>query len=809
MVKPCDGVRVLDFSWGLAGNLATMVLADYGAEVIKVEPPCGDPWRNHPAWGFWNRGKRSVVVNLKEDGRARLEPLLRGADVVVVSFRPGVAERLGIGYEAVQALNPRVIYCSITGFGPRGPFAHLKGYEGVVDAKTGRMQEFSAIALREGPGYPAVPSASIGAMHGALQGILLGLHVRRRTGRGCRVETSLLQGNTAYDMVRWIALQRAGADALAQDRLRTWGALTKGVPRPNYLTAVTKDGVWLQFANTMPHLFMAQMNALGLTELYADPRFTDLPALRNQADSEDVWRAVLERVRKKTWAEWEAILYPERNVSVEPFRTTQEAFDHPQVRHNGHVVRVGQTEQVGPLVHMAVTPGAAGGPAPALGADNDLLTRPPWPPQPPAAEASPPPSAPLAGITVVDFASYYATPFGTSLLADYGARVIKVEPPEGEFSRYVAGRLLKFKTTGGKESLAVDLKRAEGQEIVRRLLAKADIVVHNFRPGVAERLGIGYENVQMLNPNVIYHYGASYGDSGPYAHKPAFHPTAGAVAGNALQQMPGSILSPADATRPIDELLPLAWRLLNANEGNPDVNAALAVGTGLLLGLQAREAHGIGQYQMTTMLCSNLYANAEDALRYPGKPPRAVPDPDLYGLGPLYRLYKAKDGWIFLACPFEHEWQALCVALGHPEWRDDPRFRDAAARYEQGEALAALLQECFASRSADEWERDLTARDIACVRADGPNVAEFAVQEPSNLELGFTVPVEHREYGRYLRHGPLVMLDVAPPTLGPLCEVGEHTQAILAELGYTEEEMQQLKAAGVVTWPEDGKEAVL
>jgi crotonobetainyl-CoA:carnitine CoA-transferase CaiB-like acyl-CoA transferase len=793
----------------MPGNLATMILADYGAEVVKIEPPGGDPFRGHVAWQFWNRGKRSIAVDLKSpEGRKCVEPLFRGADVVVASFRPGVAARLGVDYETVRELNPAVVYCSITGFGPRGPFAHLKGYEGIVDAKTGRMREFSGIAERDGPGYAAVASASCGAMHGALQGILVGLHLRRLTGLGCHAETSLLQGNTPYDMIRWFALQRAGSNELARDRLTTWGALTRQVPRPNYQTAVTKDGVWLQFANTMPHLFMAQMNAMGLTDLYADPRFVDLPALKNPADSEAVWEAVLERVRSKTWAEWQEILYHEPNVSVEPFRTTQEAFDHPQMRHNGHVVPVGDTEQVGLLVSMLETPGVAGAPAPALNADAALLEA-PWPQQQMSPTGAAAPSAPLAGVTVVDFANYYATPFGTSLLADYGARVIKVEPPEGEYSRYVAGRMLFYKTTGGKESIAVDLKTPEGRDIAYRLLAKADIVVHNFRPGVPEKLGIGYEDVRKLNPNVIYHYGASYGSTGPYAFKPAFHPTAGAISGAAIHQMPPSVLSPHDAERPMNELKQLAWRLLQANEGNPDVNAALGVGSALLLGLQAREAHGIGQAQETTMICSNIYANGDDALRYPGKPPRAEPDPDLYGLGPLYRLYATAAGWIFLACPFEHEWQALCRAICHESWLDDDRFATAEARREHAAELSDLLVLVFRERDADAWERDLAAVDVACARADGLNVAEFAVQEPSSLELGFTAAVEHPTFGRYLRHGPLMTVDLAPPRLGPGVDVGEHTRTILAELGYSEEEIERLKAARVVTWPEEQDQAAL
>jgi crotonobetainyl-CoA:carnitine CoA-transferase CaiB-like acyl-CoA transferase len=202
------------------------------------------------------------------------------------------------------------------------------------------------------------------------------------------------------------------------------------------------------------------------------------------------------------------------------------------------------------------------------------------------------------------------------------------------------------------------------------------------------------------------------------------------------------------------------------------------------------------------MICSNLYANGDDALRYAGKPPRAEPDPDLYGLGPLYRLYRARDGWIFLACPFEQEWRDLCEAVGHAEWLTDARFATATAREAHADELAALLEALFATRNADDWERELAARDVACARADGPNVAEFAVHEPSNLEQGFTAPVEHPTYGRYLRHGPLMSLDVAPARPGPACDVGEHTRAILAELGYAEDDILRLKQAGIVTWPE-------
>src|SRR3990170_5951102 len=133
MVGACDDILVIDFTWWMAGPLATMTLADCGARVIKVEPPGGDPARVLPAFQTWNRGKESVALDLKTDtGQARARELIRAADVVVVGFRPGVAERLGIGYQQVREVNPRAVYASLTGFGETGKFRHLQGYDALV-----------------------------------------------------------------------------------------------------------------------------------------------------------------------------------------------------------------------------------------------------------------------------------------------------------------------------------------------------------------------------------------------------------------------------------------------------------------------------------------------------------------------------------------------------------------------------------------------------------------------------------------------------------------------------------------------------
>src|SRR5262245_58537974 len=221
MSGPCAGLRVLDFSWGMAGALATLILADAGADVIKVEPPDGDPFWSEPAYLQWQRGKQSLCLDLKRDaGRARARDLAAGADVLVESFRPGAAERLGIGYADLRETNPGLVYCAITGFGSGGPYARYAGYEGIVAAKAGRMVQLAGQLPRSGPIFAAPPVGSYGAAQTALQGILAALHARARTGRGQRVETSLLRGLTPYDLVNWLTYQLAVPDlqGTAMDR---------------------------------------------------------------------------------------------------------------------------------------------------------------------------------------------------------------------------------------------------------------------------------------------------------------------------------------------------------------------------------------------------------------------------------------------------------------------------------------------------------------------------------------------------------------------------------------------------------------
>ena len=814
MPGPCAGLLVLDFSWGMPGAIATMVLSDFGAEVIKVEPPGGDPFRTHPGWLAWNRGKKGIVLDLKSEAdRYQAAGLAGRADVLVESFRPGVTQRLGIDYPALYRANPHLVYCSISGFGQKGRLKSLKGYEGIVAAKSGRMLTFQGQPPRTGPAYAAVGTASWAASQAAVQGILAALRLRKDTGRGQWVQTSLLQGLIPNDIQGLLIhqLKHAAPEQFSSDPLVDAGRQ----PTLQYLPARCKDGRWIQLANNNFRLFQSLIRAMGLWHIYRDDRFKDAPDLTPES-REALRDILLDRMLEKTLDEWMEIFIEDGDVAAEPFLTTLEGLRHPQFVHNGHVVqvqdpRVGPMAQLGPLVDLTDTPGAVQGPAPDLGQHTaqvleGLSAQPRPSPRGTAAGNGdgPMPRHPLEGITVLEFSTIIAGPYSAALMADLGARVIKVEPPGGDHMRVLAGGsgTGAVKTTAGKESIELDLKAEEGQQIVRKLIAKADILLHNFRPGVPERLGIEYESVRARNPSIIYVYAAGYGASGPYHLRPAFHPLPGALLGGALLQAGRDTPPPPETPLSREQLKEVSRRLFRANETNPDPNTSMAIVTGMLLALYARRGTGRGQAVLVTMPCANAYANADGAFDYEGRPPRPVPDSACYGLHALYRLYPAQQGWVFLACLFQREWEAFCHAVGRSDLMADPRYPSEDARTAHDEDLGAELSRLFLTRTAAQWEELLSKADVACVQADGANMGQFFAEEPHVRENGLVVQAHHARFGPYWRHGGLVHFSEMEGRFGAGVLAGSHARSLLRELGYSEEQIDALYATAVINWEE-------
>ncbi len=760
-----------------------MFLADTGAVVIKVEPPEGDPIRQHPAFLQWLRGKKSIALDLKEARDVQIaHALVAQADVVLESFRPGVAERLGIGYSTLAGINPRLIYATIRGFGDHGPYSGIKGYEAIVAAKSGQLRGRHPWR-REGPLFEAIPRMSLGAAHLATQGILSALLARERSGQGQRIESTLIAAATAHTLTGWqvpLGEEEAYA-ALANAPLQFKDPHDMGTI--GYTIAECKDGRWLQVASTTVHIFRSFLNLIGLSDVYNEPGTNDLPyTFPTPSAKEELRGKIKDQLRTKTSAEWVKLILENGNCSAEPFETVRGYMDHPQAVHNGLFIevddpRVGRMKQISPLVDFSETRSVIQGPAPSLDQHRKELLQFAAEQVPPAPQLKAQPVLkPLDDITVLELASYYAAPFGATLLADMGARVIKIEPPTGDLMR----RLGSFvKTVQGKESISVDLKQAQGREILYRLVGKADALLHNFRPGAEKRIGLEYGTLSQINPRLVYLYAGAYGSSGPHHRLPAFHPTVSAITGSGLRAAgPGN--------PPMD-----------AGHGDPD--AALGVATALLLGIRAARLNEKGQYLETRMITTGAYEVSDALFEYSGCPPEPAIDALQQGFHALYRLYETGDGWILLACPQENEWTSLCNAIEREDLAQDPRFGNLETRRKYDTDLIGILESVFRNRSANEWERRLTDADVACVRADGQSWDAFWIREPWIKTQGLRTATSHPYFGKpYHRHGPPVRFSSLEGTAGPPATIGQHTRPILTELGYSEATIDGHEKAGVI-----------
>ena len=794
-------------------------LADNGCEVVLVEPVNGSPLRTAPAWPAWSRGSASIELDLEEDAdRQVARSLARGADVVFEAFRPGVVERWGLGYEQLAAENPRLVYASVTGFGRHGPLARLKGYEGIVMARIGAYDQFSVLVDRPGPAFAAVSYCSFSAAQLALHGILAALFERSRSGFGQRVDTTLVQGIAAHDvfnwMVRLISLRYAEAFAEVPP-------VDPGTQVPNtwmayaLMVGLSADGRWLQFSQATPKLFGAFLRAVELDGPEWDRAWEDEDLGRRSEFRDRALRAI----RSRTLVQWQEVFDRDPDVFAEVFRSGHELLWHPQLLHDHQVVEVvhpglGVVRQPAPLVTLSGTPGRADGPSPgldehgaALRARADVTA--PAQPDPGAGPATPargstapaPAGLPLAGVTILELGTFFAGPFGATLLTDLGARVLKIEQLDGDPIRWQLPmpEIGGVKVLLGKESVAIDFNTPDGQELVREIAKGCDAVLVTFRAGVAARVGLDEASLRAVNPDVVYHSAPGFGTDGPYAHRPAYAPTIGAGSGMARRNIGSAVPEHPDLT--LDEVKAGAIRLAAANltVGHADGFSGIVVATGLLLGLVARALGHGGQATRTSMLSTMNHVLSDDTIEYGGRPPVPAPDPGLHGIGALYRLYETAEGWVFLAVTTDKEWTALTVALGDPDLAADARFATRGGREEHADALAASLAAAFARRPAGEWESVMAAADVACVPvAAGPSHAVLMDDGGLGRALDMVTDVVHPVLDRHSRLAPVVRFSRSATRAEGAPAIGQHTDRVLAELGIGPERIADLRARGII-----------
>ncbi|MCU1372226.1 MAG: Crotonobetainyl-CoA:carnitine CoA-transferase CaiB, partial [Ilumatobacteraceae bacterium] len=389
---------------------------------------------------------------------------------------------------------------------------------------------------------------------------------------------------------------------------------------------------------------------------------------------------------------------------------------------------------------------------------------------------------PLEGVTVLEMAFFFAAPYGATLLTDLGARVIKIEPLEGDPIRNMLGfpEASGMHVFQGKESLAIDIKAPEAQEVVRQLAARADILLTSFRPGTMDRMGVGPTALRAVNPDLVVMNAMGYGIDGPYADKPAFAPSISSGSGMSMRNVGPRVRGAADASLPAE--MAESTRLASAAPGlaNPDGLSATAVASGILLGLLARARTGTPPRMLTSMMGTSAHVLVDQMLGHRSMAALPAPDEELYGLSARYRLYETAEGWVFLAAPDERGWPVLAEAFG---LGSDPRFADAGARLAHEADLADEIGKAFRGASAAEWEQRLLAVGAGCVALPG-EASEYVFQSDFGRDSGYLAPAEHPMVGDYERSAPSMSFSrSATQALGG-CLTGQHTREVLRELGY-------------------------
>lgn len=808
MTNALTGIRVLDLS-DRSAALAGRVLADLGAEVILVEAPGGnsiralapaftdvDPAEASFAHQYYSANKKSVVLDINERQELFLE-LVLSADVVIDTERPGHLDALGLGHEALRAVNPGLIQCSVTPFGLHGEWRDRKATDIVAGAAGGLIW-----LSGEPRGKPVQGGADVSyAMAGlvAASAISIALHQRMHSSGGSGVHID-------------VSLQEATAMAAMQTATPSQHTWFDRIPRRPGLSAALRcaDGGYVGHMIRPDRFskFLDWADSEGIDHQMTpeDWRLSRLDAPRKGNPVAATTLALAAKLSRDEFAagalEADLICLPV--LGFEDHERTEQYVVNNQfltVEHEPLNKTLGFVRS--PVDGMAG--GIEVGRAPTLGEHQDLLSTPEQPrpagtfPEPadgPPDTRSPDPARALEGIRVVDFGWVLAAPIGTRLLASFGAEVIRVESttrpdsmrsqvgPDGVPDAELGG--LFNVVNAGKKSLAIDLSTDQGMAIVKELIATADVVVNNFRPGAMDRMGLGYDVLQTLKPDIVSLNLPGAHRNGPWAVRPSM--------GNILMAASGfNMLTGFDGERPRG--IGIAY---------PDFTGPHLLTAAILAALRERDQQGSGQEIHLTQLTGMVSLLGAEWMQFKEtgvQPPRrANRDLNLcpHGIFPTVGSEHSEDEWIAIAIDADEEWQAFCTVLGRPELASDERFATLADRKKHEDELddivaawtslgekwqlADELQAVGVAAAAVEHLADTYARD--------PQLRHHyqIVHQPSRPDV--EIPI-NREAAQWV--GRELVLTRAPAT-------GEHNHDVLCGiLGRTEDEYIELLLNDVLT----------
>ena len=763
------GLKVLDFGHYIAGPLLGMLLSDQGAEVVKVERPGGDPARKELAFATWNRGKRSIVLDLKDAKAQETALRLAGqADVVIGNFRPGVADRLGIGYERLAADNPGLIYCSLPGFGESHPSRDKQGWEPIIGAATGLYQKVDG---SDEPLYSPLPIASTFAAIVGAVAVTMALCARDRTGKGQHIEVPLYDAMfTAMGrhLVKFHEME--DPDPRNQPRL------------PMQRQYQCADGRWVQNHGNYQRFVHQFLEAAGNPEWGAEA----LADFGKPLDLEtaDMWvQRFTETFRQRTALEWqEAISAAGGACTV--CKTVEEWLEHPHPLEAKMVVVVedanlGQMKQPGVQVRLRGTPGAIRGRAPLLGEHSGQILQELEQPSPaghgPNIMSGKNVLHALDGVRVLDLCIVLAGPTCGRTLEEYGADVIKIDDPSRPYDP--SGSL---DVNRGKRSILLDLKQEEGREVFFKLLETADVVVENYRKGSLAKLGLDYESLKQRKPDLVYASLNAYGYDGLWSERPGWEQLAQATSGMQVRRG-GRDDAPMLMPYPV-------------NDYGTGMMGAYAVA----LALHERNRTGKGQSVDSGLALTAGLLQSPYFLDFEGHERHEPEGRGLRGISAFSRLYRAADGWLYVHCADDGAVDRMVSINEFANVRNYLEGTNGLDHPQDGE-LARQLSGTFATKPVAYWLDKLA--DAGINVAANVGIGDFR-DSPQVRETGLIVTRDHPGQGSTDHLGNTAHLSETPMRVGrPTPMLGSDADEILADAGYSLDTIASLKDRGVVVEP--------
>ncbi|HZT65082.1 MAG TPA: CoA transferase [Acidimicrobiales bacterium] len=787
---PLAGLRVVDLADEKA-ELAGRLLADLGADVVRVEPPEGARSRRLPPFhgehslyfAVRNANKRGITADLSaEAGRQRLLDLLSGADVLIETTRPGELGAHGLDpAELVQRFG-RLVVVSATDFGQTGPYRDYVATDPVMVAISGMLfrsgiPELPPLMV---PGSMAYDVAGVVGAFAALAGHWQALH----TGAGQHIDLSIMQAaaqTTDWSLPNSSAIKFAGG---------LYGEVRMGAG-PVYPLYPCADG-WVRLVIISPRHWRAMRAWLGEPDVLQDEHWDGL--LARMSIQEDILDPMYrELFADKTMVELSAEAQ-RRGIVMTP------VLPPPAVLAADHFV------ERATFTRAEVAPGVTGAVAdsvveidgrragfrhraPQVGEHDseEVWAEPPVDLGDPAGSTgAPAPGLPFVGLRVLDFGHGGVGVEAARMFAEYGADVIKIESRAyPDFIRVVAGSEMSASfasSSRSKRSFGVNIKTAEGMGVIKRLIADADVMIENNSTGTMDEIGLGWDDVRAINPGLVMVSSQLLGSWGPWSDWLGYGPSTRTVGGlTHLWNFPGSEAPPGAFVIYPDHLV-----------GRVCATAALAA-------LIARSRTGAGCHVEAAQVETVVYLLSDLLLKESLEPGSVGPAGNRSERGAPWGVYpcSGEERWCVITCRHDADWEALRQAMGDPEWAAADELARVEGRRQAHDEIDRRITEWTASRTDRQVMETLQAHGVPAALM---MYASDELEDPHHLHRGYIREIDQPGTGRMVLEGPAFRASgMADPIIRPAPALGEHTRQICAELlGMEDDEVAKLFAAGAL-----------